>query len=56
MLEPVAPEPVSERRLSNDRDRGAKAEDEQQTPAVRPRRGRTSMPSWDEIVFGRDEP
>ncbi|WP_375406265.1 septation protein SepH [uncultured Amnibacterium sp.] len=23
---------------------------------VRPRRGRTSMPSWDEIVFGRDEP
>ena len=27
-----------------------------ETPAVRPRRGRTSMPSWDEIVFGRDEP
>jgi hypothetical protein len=25
-------------------------------PSVRPRRGRTSMPSWDEIVFGRDEP
>ena len=25
-------------------------------PAARPRRGRTSMPSWDEIVFGRDEP
>ena len=25
------------------------------TPATRPRRGRTSMPSWDEIVFGRDE-
>ncbi|GAA2754285.1 septation protein SepH [Amnibacterium kyonggiense] len=24
-------------------------------PPVRPRRGRTSMPSWDEIVFGRDE-
>jgi hypothetical protein len=23
--------------------------------SVRPRRGRTSMPSWDEIVFGRDE-
>ena len=23
---------------------------------ARPRRGRTSMPSWDEIVFGRDEP
>ena len=27
-----------------------------EAPAVRPRRGRTSMPSWDEIVFGRDEP
>ena len=26
------------------------------TQSVRPRRGRTSMPSWDEIVFGRDEP
>lgn len=25
-------------------------------PVTRPRRGRTSMPSWDEIVFGRDEP
>ncbi len=24
--------------------------------SARPRRGRTSMPSWDEIVFGRDEP
>jgi hypothetical protein len=26
------------------------------SPSARPRRGRTSMPSWDEIVFGRDEP
>ena len=24
-------------------------------PQTRPRRGRTTMPSWDEIVFGRDE-
>jgi hypothetical protein len=24
-------------------------------PQSRPRRGRTTMPSWDEIVFGRDE-
>ncbi len=24
-------------------------------PSSRPRRGRTTMPSWDEIVFGRDE-
>ncbi len=24
-------------------------------PPSRPRRGRTTMPSWDEIVFGRDE-
>ena len=24
-------------------------------PVTRPRRGRTSMPSWDEIVFGRDD-
>jgi hypothetical protein len=29
---------------------------ESPVPIVRPRRGRTSMPSWDEIVFGRDEP
>lgn len=28
---------------------------EVRTQPVRPRRGRTSMPSWDEIVFGRDE-
>lgn len=24
-------------------------------PATRPRRGRTTMPSWDEIVYGKDE-
>lgn len=24
-------------------------------PVVRPRRGRTTMPSWDEIVYGKDE-
>lgn len=24
-------------------------------PTVRPRRGRTTMPSWDEIVYGKDE-
>ena len=31
-------------------------EPQAETPApARPRRGRTSMPSWDEIVFGRDE-
>lgn len=24
-------------------------------PAARPRRGRTTMPSWDEIVYGKDE-
>jgi hypothetical protein len=31
-------------------------EAEAPAPSSRPRRGRTSMPSWDEIVFGRDEP
>ncbi len=40
-------------------DADPKAEDtapvEPNPPATRPRRGRTSMPSWDEIVFGRDE-
>ncbi len=29
--------------------------DEDRAAAARGRRGRTSMPSWDEIVFGRDE-
>lgn len=43
-LEPRATTPVPE------------APTEPTAPAVRPRRGRTSMPSWDEIVFGRDEP
>jgi hypothetical protein len=52
----VAPEGWAERRPSGDRDGGPAVDDTQQTPTVRPRRGRTSMPSWDEIVFGRDEP
>ncbi|MGT2426888.1 septation protein SepH [Amnibacterium kyonggiense] len=43
VLEPVADEQET-----------AEPEPEPAAP-VRPRRGRTSMPSWDEIVFGRDE-
>ena len=42
-VEPQAPEAVE-------------PDPQAETPApARPRRGRTSMPSWDEIVFGRDE-
>jgi hypothetical protein len=47
-LAPVDPTPATPEDAEEPAERPA--------PAVRPRRGRTSMPSWDEIVFGRDEP
>jgi hypothetical protein len=48
-------EPV-ERQAPQTTEQEPEQEPEAATPTARPRRGRTSMPSWDEIVFGRDEP
>jgi hypothetical protein len=55
---PVDPSVVSGHRppLPEPREPSEPMQDaEAPVPAARPRRGRTSMPSWDEIVFGRDE-
>jgi hypothetical protein len=65
--EPPAPEPEPEQPLKRPRGRSGtrstsgtpRTMDEsgpvEGVPQSRPRRGRTTMPSWDEIVFGRDE-
>lgn len=68
-LDERPPEPVRRRRdrgrpgdepggAADSRPTAVEAEEPVEVPPqpVRPRRGRTSMPSWDEIVFGRDEP
>ncbi|MCU1474268.1 septation protein SepH [Amnibacterium sp.] len=64
---PPAPEPEPEQPLKRPRGRSGtrstsgtpRTMDEsgpvEGVPQSRPRRGRTTMPSWDEIVFGRDE-
>lgn len=54
-LDPVPPTSAPGRRTAGEREGAETVEDAHQAPGARPRRGRTSMPSWDEIVFGRDE-
>lgn len=55
----AAPEPAAERSTATRGDaapsRPVAVPPPAPVPTVRPRRGRTTMPSWDEIVYGKDE-